>query len=315
MRVIYGKDATRLDVTPAVTDVSWSSSRGQIAQVCQIQLRNPPVLAAAGYLMMFPNEAKESEQLFHGPLVEWNRDEKTKEMSGTAYELSWYLQKNDCSRPYLKGDAGKELERIIQGAGISFQCPAFGFTVKERLPSQPYTSLFTDIAERAFERTGLRYFIQHQRDKLIVLAEGNNPYVPVFQATMLEASSTGESLEEVYTAVTVERYEGDRVAGRVTREHHDLMKKIGRMQKIIDAGEEKNLASLASKQLATLAKIPRTRSITVRHTNSLIARLRAGWLVKIQEINGQQSSWIVTSCNTRWKNREFVMDLQLEWRG
>lgn len=316
MKIIYGKQANRIDLTNHVLEVSWSSSRGQIAQTCDLRIRTAPVLTAAGFMMLFSGtEPKEAEQFFHGPVIRWDRDDKTEDFSASAYELGWYLSKNDLSRPRLNGDAGKELERLVRQTGIPFTCPSFGFASKERLSSQSYTALFSSLCEQAYDKTGIRYFIQHQRDKLTVLPEGGNSSVPLFRANMLEASSTGESMEEVYTVVTVERYKGDKVAGVVTKEHAALASQLGRMQKIIDAKEEANLGTLAAKQLAQLAKIPRTRSITVRHSDSLAAKLRAGWLVKIAEKDAKITDWIVTSCHASWKGGQYTMNLQLEWRG
>ena len=314
MKVIYGKESSRIDLTPAVLEVSWSSSRGQIAQNIDIRIKNTPPVQTAGFLMLFSgDELKESQQFFHGPVVRFDVDNKTGDLAATAYELSWYLQKNETSRIKLTGDAGKELERHIRAAGISFNCPAFGFEVKDRLSSQSYASLFTSLTEKAYDKTGIRYFVQHQRDKLTVIQEGGNSTVPMFRASLIEASSTGESIEDVYTVVTVERYKNDKLANSETKENKGLIKQIGRMQKVIDAGEETSLSSLASKQLAELSKIPQTRSITVRHEDNNAARLRAGWLIKIMERdNVTVTDWIVTSCNARWSGGQYTMDLELE---
>ncbi|WP_432775277.1 hypothetical protein AAFJ72_18895 [Brevibacillus gelatini] len=316
MKVIYGKEQTRYDLSLAVTELSWSSSRGQIAQQAELKIKEAPPLQTAGFLMLFSGEQlKEAQQFFHGPLVRLERDDRTGDLSATAYELGWYLQKNEISRIKLNGDAGTELSRIIKAAGVNFSCPPFGFTVKERVFPQSYTSLFTSLTEQAYEKTGIRYFVQYQRDKLTVLPEGKNSIVPMFKASMLASSSTGESIEDVYTVVTVERYRGDQVASSATKANESLVKQIGRMQKVIDAGEDKNVAALAAKQLAELSKIPRTRSITVRHEDEQAARLRAGWLVKIMEKNNQTiTDWIVTSCQAHWKGGQYTMDLQLERR-
>lgn len=316
MKVIYGKESTRYDLTNHVLDLSWSSSRGQIAQSCDFKIRNAPPLQSAGFLMVFSGyDLKESQQFFHGPIVRFERDDKTGDLSGTAYELSWYLQKNETSRLKLSGDAGKELERIIKASGIKFSCPAFGFEVKDRLGSQSYTALYTSLTEQAYEKTGFRYFVQHQRDKLTVLPEGQNSVVPMFKASMLENTSTGESIEEVYTVVTVERYKDDKVVASATKESADLIKQIGRMEKVVDAGEDKNVAAIASRQLAILSKLPKTRSITARHEDNNAARIRAGWLIKIMEKDNKTiTDWIVTSCNAHWKGGQYTMDLQLERR-
>ncbi|MFP3534759.1 hypothetical protein SB763_36010, partial [Burkholderia sp. SIMBA_042] len=76
---------------------------------------------------------------------------------------------------------------------------------------------------------------------------------------------TGESIEEVYTVVTAERYKEEQIASSATKSNDTLVKEIGQMQKVIDAGEDKNVSALAAKQLAELSKIPKTRSITTRH--------------------------------------------------
>ncbi|UFJ40117.1 hypothetical protein LOK74_19075 [Brevibacillus humidisoli] len=316
MRVVYGKGAERIELTDSIVDLSWSSSRGQIAQTCDIRIRNSPLLQAAGFLMLFSGEElMESEQFFHGPIVNPRRDDKTVDLSATAYELSWYLQKNDTGPVRLNGDAGKELERVIKGTGIAFSCPSLGFSIKERMVSQSYGSLYTTIMEQAYEKTGKRYFLQHQRDKLTVVPEGGNQSIPLFRADLLESSSTGNSIEDVYTVVTVERYKDDKVAGRVTKENGSLIQDIGRMEKMVDAGEDTNLSSLADRQLKELSKVPVTRSITVKHSDPKAAMLRAGWAIKIQEKDGQTiSDWIVTSCRGMWKGGQFTMDLEMERR-
>ena len=316
MKVIYGKEQTRYDLSSAVTELSWSSSRGQIAGQLSVQIKEAPPLQAAGFLMLFSgDQLKEAQQIFHGPLVRLDRDDRTGDLSATAYELGWYLQKNEVSRIKLDGDAGTELARVIKAAGVNISCPPFGFMTKERIAPQSYTALFTSLTEQAYEKTGARYFVQYQRDKLTVLREGANPIVPLFKASLLSTSSTGESIEDVYTVVTAERYQDDKVASSATKANESLVKQIGRMQKVIDAGEDKNVAALAAKQLAELSKIPLTRSISVRHEDEQAARLRAGWLIKIMEKNNQTiTDWIVTSCNAHWKGGQYTMDLQLERR-
>lgn len=316
MKVIYGKEATRYDLTAQTLELSWSSSRGQIAQNCDIRIKDAPPLQSAGFLMLFSGyEPKESQQFFHGPIVRFERDNKSGDLTATAYELSWYLQKNPVPRGKLNGDAGSELQRLVKATGISFTCPAFGFETKDRIQSQSFTSLFTTLTEQAYEKTGFRYFVQHQRDKLYVLPEGQNNVVPMFKASMLESSSTGESIEEVYTVVTVEKYKDDKVASSVIKENAALIKQIGRMETVIDAGEEKDLATMATKQLANLSRILATRSITVRNEDKQAAKLRAGWLIKILEKDNKTiTNWIVTSCNARWKGGQYTMDLQLEGR-
>jgi len=316
MKVIYGKDATRIDLTNGGNDISWASSRGQIAQSCNFKIRESPALASAGYFMLFAGDVpKESEEFFHGPIVNYQKDDKTGDLTGTAYELSWYLQRNDTGPIKLNGDAGKELERIIKAAGIKFSCPAFGFTINERLPAQSFNALYSSLTEKALDKTGIRYFVQHQRDSLTVLPEGNNSVVPMFRPSLIENSSTGESIEEVYTMITVQKYKDEQVVFSVSKENAALSKQIGRMQKIIDAGEDNNVSSLADRQLTQLSRIPTTRSITVHHDDTSAAKLRAGWLIKILEKDNKTiTDWIVSSCNARWKAKQYSMDLQLERR-
>ncbi|CAM3418464.1 hypothetical protein [Brevibacillus invocatus] len=238
------------------------------------------------------------------------------DLTVTAYELSWYLQK----KRNLAHEAGR---RCRYGA-----CPSHSlirhilflsglwFFDQGADHAAIHTALFSMLTEQAYEKTGVRYFVTHQRDKLTVVPEGGNSIIPMFQAGMLESSSIGESIEDVYTVVTVERYKDDKLASQVTKENESLIKQIGRMQKVIDAGEDKNLAALAAKQLSELSRIPRTRSITVRHQDDQAARLRAGWLIRILEKDHVSiTDWIVTSSNTHWKGGFYTVDLQLERRG
>lgn len=316
MKVIYGKDAQRIDLTHEANELSWSSSRGQLSRVCDVQINNAPNIEKAGFLMLFTGELKEREQIFHGPIVNFARDDRSNRLTATAYEISWYLQKNETTQIIrVNGDAGKELERIIKAAGVNFSCPPFKVTIKDRVPVQSYASLFTWFTEQAYEKTGWRYFLEHRRDKLYVLPEGQNSFVPLFRPSQMESSSRGESIEEVYTVVTAQRYKEDKIVGSVTKENTSLRNQIGRMQKTIDAGEDKNLADLAANQLGKLSKVPKTRSITVKHTDNGAAKTRAGWLIKtLEKDNKTITDWIVTSCNARWKGGLYTMDLQLERR-
>lgn len=316
MKVIYGRDATRIDLTNGGNDITWSSSRGQIAQTCDLKIKESPALEAAGFFMLFAGDIPMvSEQFFHGPIIDYVRDDKTNDLTGTAYELAWYLTKNDTGPVKLNGDAGKELERVFKATGINFSCPAFGFVVKERMSNQSLGSFYTTLTEMALDKTGRRYFLQHQRDVLTVIPEGNNSVIPMFRSNLLESSATGSSIQEVYTLVTVQRYKDEQVIASVSKENAALSKQIGRMQKVIDAGEDKNLAALATTQLATLSIIPVTRSITVHHEDKSAAKIRAGWRIKIlQKDNVTITDWIVTSCQARWRGGTYSMDLQLERR-
>lgn len=317
MQVIYGRGSERITLTPNVLELSWSSSRGQLSQVCDMTILNSPPLASAGFIMLFEGSLNSKDQIFHGPIVRFQRDDHSKDLSATAYEISWYLTKNEVTRLKLSGDPGNQLNQIIgaAGDGIKFSCPALGFSMKERTSAQSYASLYSMIMDKAYERTGIRYYLYHRRDQLFVTPEGKNSLVPVFQAVSLDSSSTGESIEEVYNIVRVEKYKNDKLVSSVTKQDTASMNKIGYMQKIIDAGEEKDLASLAARELKRLTKIPVTRSITVRHNDPTAAKIRAGWRIDIIESDGKTTtSWIVTSCKASWRINEYTMQLELERR-
>ncbi|AMA74016.1 MULTISPECIES: hypothetical protein [Aneurinibacillus] len=320
--VVYGKQNVRHILTDALTDLSWSSNRDEITQTMTARLRNAPPIQEAGMLMCFAKRSKhqllnQMNQFFHGPIISWEKNEFTDEWEITAKELGWYLTKNDGTRPYLKGEAGAELQRYIQSTGVDFRCPNLGFSIDERYGTRPHSEIVLDVLQKAYEHTGYRFYIEYIRTDqsyfMVVTREGRNTRVPVFVREQMEASSIRKSIEDVYTVVTAQKWKDDKVVSSVTKKNDGAIKNIGRMGKIIEVEEGEDPAAIATYKLYELSNPRPTKKITVRHSDHTLSGLRAGWLVLIQE-EKYKSKWVVVSADTTFKNGVYTVQLTLEGR-
>lgn len=319
--VLYGKEKERQVLTDAIQDFSWSSYRDEICRSMSVRLRDAIGLKVAGMLMCFSQQSTElklnsKNQFFHGPIVRYEQNEFTNEWEVDVREISWYLTKNKGTRPYLKGEAGAELQRYIQTTGVDFRCPKLGFQLDERYGTMAHSDVILDVLRKAYERTGYRFHVDVIRTDgsfyLQVKREGTNTRVPVFIPSQMESSSAGYSIEDTYTVVTAQKWKDEKISSTVTKSDAAAMKSLGRMQEIMEVGEDEKPATVATQRLKSLSKPKQFKTITVRHEDHSLSGLRAGWLVLLQ--TNPISKWIVISAQTSLKNGMYVVKMELERR-
>lgn len=319
--VVYGKESARQLLTDAIAELSWSSARDEIARSMTVQLRDGENLKVAGMLMCFSQQVAgqlhhAKNQFFHGPILKYEQDEFTNAWEIDAREITWYLAKNKGTRPYLKGEAGSELQRYIKTTGIDFRCPAFGFNLDERYGTMSHADLILDVLQKAYERSGYRYYVDvirtDQSFYLQVVREGTNSKVPVFIPDQLESSTSGYSIEETYTVVTAQKWKDDKLVSSATKTDAGGVKTLGRMEEIIEVEEDENPATVAAQRLKALSQPKQIKKITVKHEDYSLAGLRAGWIVLIK--TDHVSKWIVESADSKFKNGLFTVKLVLERR-
>lgn len=319
--VVYGKESARQSITDAIEEISWSSARDEIARSATVRLRGGEGIKVAGMLMCFSQRVQGAllhpkNQFFHGPIVKYEKDEFSDSWEIDAREIGWYLSKNKGTRPYLKGEAGAELQKYIQSTGVDFRCPALGFSLDERYGTMTYADLVLDVLQKAYERSGYRYHVDTVRTDqsfyLQVAREGTNSTVPIFVREQMESSTSGYSIEETYTVVTAEKYKDDKLVSSVTKSNAANVKSLGRMQEIIEVEEDEKPGQVAEQRLKALSSPKQIRKIKVRHSDHTLAGLRAGWLVLID--TGNVSKWIVESVETTYKNGMYTLQMDLERR-
>lgn len=319
--VVYGKQDARAALAPAITDISWSSQRDEIARSMTVRLRDIPTISVAGMLMCFSHKVGKSllhhkNQFFHGPIIDFEQDEFTGAWEIKAREIGWYLARNKGARPYLKGEAGAELQKYIKTTGVDFRCPKLGFNLDERYGTMAHSEVILDVLQKAYERSGYRYHVDVVRTEtnfyLQVMREGMNEVVPIFVPEQLEASSAGYNIEETYTVVTAQKYKDDKLSASVTKTNASALKTFGRMEEIIEVEEDENPTTVATQRVKAMAKPKQIKRITVRHEDHTLAGLRAGWLVLIKTT--VVTKWIVESADTTWSNGIFTVKMVLERR-
>lgn len=320
--ILYGKDSSRQILTDASVELSWSSARDEVFRSATVRLRNASDIKVAGMLMCFSQQLSgvgvlhHKNQFFHGPIIKYEQNEFTDEWEIEAREIGWYLAKNKGVRPYLKGEAGAELQRYIKTTGIDFRCPAFGFTLDERYGTMTHSKLILDVLQKAYERSGYRYHVDVVRTDtgfyLQVVREGTNTRVPVFITEQMEASTAGFTLEETYTVVTAQKYKDDVLSSSVTKTAAGAVQAMGRMEEIIEVEEDEDPATLATQRLKSLSVAKQIKKITVKHEDHTLAGLRAGWMVLIK--TDHTSKWIVESADSSFKNGLYTVKLELERR-
>lgn|GEM_PF-822014 len=319
--VLYGKDNTRHVLTDAIEELSWSSGRDEIARSATVRLRNATGIREAGMLMCFSQQIKgpltnAKNQFFHGPIIKYEHNEFTDAWEIETREIGWYLAKNKGMRPYLKGEAGAELQRYIKTTGVDFRCPKLGYNLDERYGTMYHSDLILDVLQKAYERSGYRYYVDVVRTDqsfyLEVKREGTNSRVPVFIPDQMESSTAGYSIEDTYTVVTAQKYKDDKLASSVTKTNAGAVKAMGRMEEIIEVEEDETPATVAAQRLKALSVPKQIKKITVKHEDHTLSGLRSGWLVLIK--TDHVSKWIVESADSSFKNGIYTLQLVLERR-
>ncbi|UQZ34609.1 hypothetical protein C2I18_14400 [Paenibacillus sp. PK3_47] len=320
--VVYGKESSRILLTDAIVELAWTSARDEIARSMTVRVRDAADVKIAGLLMCFSQHLTgvgvlhHKNQFFYGPIIKYEQNEFTQEWEIDAREISWYLAKNKGVRPYLKGEAGAELQRYIKTTGIDFRCPALGFSLDERYGTIAHSELILDVLQKAYERSGYRYHLDVVRTDtsfyLQVVREGTNSRVPVFIPEQMEASTEGYTIEETYTVVTAQKYKDDKLSSSVTKTAAGAVQAMGRMEGIIEVEEDENPSTIATQRLKALSQAKQIKKITVKHEDHTLAGLRAGWMVLIK--TDHTSKWIVESAESSFKNGLYTVKLELERR-
>lgn len=320
--VLYGKEKVRHLLTSAVRELSWSSYRGEICRSINVRLRDATGLKVAGMLMCYSkqtgNELKLSSknQFFHGPIIRYDKDEFTNEWEIDARDLGWYLTKNKGSRPYLKGEAGSELQRYIKTTGVDFRCPNLGFNIDNRYGTMSHSDVILDVLRKAHERTGYQFYVDTVKTDnsfyFQVRREGTNTRVPIFVPEQVESNSSGYTIEDTYTVVKTQKWKDEKISSAATKSNADAIKSFGRMEEIIEVGEDEKPATVAAQRLKNLSKPKHFKKITVRHEDHTLAGLRAGWVVLLK--TDHISKWIVESAQTSIKGDMYVVRMELERR-
>ncbi|MEK5376556.1 hypothetical protein [Paenibacillus sp. FSL P2-0173] len=319
--VVYGKENARQMLTDAIEEVSWSSGRDEIARSATVRLRNATSIKVAGMLMCFSFKVGKAlfhhkNQFFHGPIIKYEQDEFTNAWEIEAREIGWYLSKNKGTRPYLKGEAGAELQRYIKSTGIDFRCPTLGFSLDERYGTMAHSEIILDVLQKAYERSGYRYYVDLIRTEtsfyLQVMREGTNTKVPIFVPEQMTSSTAGYSIEDTYTVVTAQKWKDDKIASAVTKTAAGAVKAMGRMEEIIEVGEDEKPETIATQRLKALSVAKQTKKITVRHEDHTLSGLRSGWLVLTK--TDHTSKWIVVTADSSYKNGTYTVTLELERR-
>jgi hypothetical protein len=305
----YAKGSAVSNLFENCEEVSWSSRRGQLSQVLTGVFRDAPSLKEGGYIIANENKTP----LFYGPIVTPEYDEFTRVSNIQAYEVTWYFAKNKAIRPLLKGEAGEALQLFVRSFGVDFTCPPLGFKINERYGNSYISDIIQDVLDRAQQHTGYYYHLISNKNKISVAREGTNKSVPVLIREHLESSTISSSIEETFTAVMVQRMDGDKVLETVTKESASAIKEFGRMLEIIEIQKEENANTIADTQLSLLSKPKTKRTIRIRQYLDWLAPIRAGWLILIKEYNIDKK-YIVTSANANYKNGVFTLNLELERR-
>ena len=96
---------------------------------------------------------------------------------GDQGQGNWLVSgQNKGTRPYLKGEAGAELQKYIQTTGVDFRCPKLGFNIDERYGTMAHSEIILDVLQKhmSVAATGTMWMRSGQRNILSAGCEGRH---------------------------------------------------------------------------------------------------------------------------------------------
>lgn len=317
MTVKWLKNGTKaLDITQAVTSVSWSGSVSEAARTAEISVINAPNdknvkslklnIGAGDAIKLYEN----GKMIFLGEVQTSKRTGETGTISYTCYDLLNHLLRSTGVYNFKSTTAERITKKVCADVGIST-----GAVVASKAPIKKMIidgdNLYDIIMKaytKASKQTGKKYICRMDGNKLTVSVKGEKvKNFTLEDGKNITNASYEESIENMVNIVKIYNDKNKQV-GVVKNDKH--VKKYGIYQGTYKKEEGVNATTAAKNMLAGIEK-----NVTLDGVNGNLDCI-AGNGVKVYDkatkLNGL--FWIETDTHT-WENGIHTMNLEVSFKN
>lgn len=310
------KDAKPLNITQAVTSISWGGSVSEAARTAEISVINAPSdknveslklnIAAGDIIKLF----EDGELLFLGEVQTSRKTSETGSITYSCYDLLNHLLRSTGVYNFKNTTAERITEKVCADIGIKT-----GTITATKVPLKKMLfdgDTFYDIIMKAYtqaaKQTGKKYICRMDGTKLSVEIKGDKVKKFILkEGCNITNTSYEETIENMVDIVKIYN-DKNKQAGVVKNEKH--IEKYGIYQGIYKKEEGINAATAAKEMLNGIEK-----KISVEGVDGDLDCI-AGNGVKIQDkTTGLKGLfWIESDAHT-WENNIHTMNLELSFKN
>lgn len=256
---------TKYDLTQVLVSIDLSDQDSQMAQKAVVTIHNvmigevwsTSVIQVRQRIFIFADDGERQDEVFRGFI--WRKDyvssNSERDFSFTCYDNMIYFQE---SEDYDYFSAGKSTEDVI-GAfcerwGIELEYNYESITHEKLMLKGTLSNIFqNDILDLVQDRTGVKYVMRSEKDKLRILTVGINEeiYQLLAYQNVVQTKST-QTMEGVITKVVFQGKEGTDTRPAVEAEVSENTDKFGTLQKVVNRNESASLEDAKKEAQAML---------------------------------------------------------------
>ena len=284
--------ADRIDITPAVGNLSWQNNIAELATTMSFDVAKTDAQHTSIYL---PREGSiiqmyTNEEIFRGIVLTVDDGSKTVN-TYTAADFGWYLNKSKETYQFNNMPASKAIRKVCADFNIDIDSiPALETKITKIYFDKTISEILADILEQC----GGGYNLDMTPKGLRIYKIGSIYAYPEFRLspnTQLIYSpnlrgnvSHSISIEDMKNSIKViTETDGSYSVKRVVQ-NSDLISKFGLLQEVVKIDPEKENADIvAHQQLSELSKVKESFSFEI--LEAMDSYTRAGYMITVDGVD------------------------------
>lgn len=292
--------------------MTWSGSAYSAARSLEFTILNPagdkhftklPDIKTGDLICMY----KDSDKLFHGKITKRGRKGEAGTITYTAQDFLLYLIRSKGTYKFKKKKPEQITKLICKDLKIKTKSiEKTGVKIKKLLfNDKEYYNMILAAYTKAYRKTGTKYQLIMEGDKLSVIKKGQQLSVVLNQSEGITESSYEESTDSMVNKVVIYNSKNKKI-GSVSNKN--WIKSYGTFQESIsvDKGSGKKQAK------NTLEGLDKTATLTAIGD----IKCRSGYAVKINDTDSGLTGvfWIENDTHT-FENGTYMMTLELAFKN
>ena len=317
-------DDTKYDLSPAVTGLSFSDQKDQIAKSVSFNVINTKVkgqwlsstIKVRQRVFIYADDGTTKDEVFRGFV--WTKYYKsaldTKEITIKAYDNLIYFQESEESQYFSAGKSTKDvLTSICKEWGINLEYNYESITHDKLVLRGALADIITkDILDKVKDRTGSKYVILSIKDVITINGIGQNDTVyQILNQNNAVFTRSEQTMDGMITKVVILGKAGKDERLPVQATVSGNTSQYGTLQKLYDRDENMSLAD-AKKEANTIISENGKPNMEYEVQAADIPWIRKGDLVYINAGGIQDKEMIVVGLTRDIGNKGKTMTLTLE---
>lgn len=258
-------NGTTYDMTPALISIDLTDQDAQMAQRAQVTVHNvqingtwsTSIIQVGQRVSIFADDGDKKDEVFRGFI--WKKQyissNSERDFTFTCYDNMIYFQE---SEDYEYFSAGKSTEDVIKALcdkwGIELDYQYESITHEKLVLKGTLSNIFQDnILDLVRDRTGKKYVMRSEKDKLRVLNVGINEEIyQLLSAQNVVQTKSIQTMDGMITKIVFQGKSGTDERPPVEAEVSANTDKFGTLQKVVSRNESASLEDAKKEAQAML---------------------------------------------------------------